>query len=79
MHGHRHHDFVSDWNDAPAPGGDDATRFQRRALAIWPGLDHGRLRRTHGDPTRIARLVATRTSLPLETILFLLSDDLRYH
>lgn len=73
----RHHDldFIVDWNDAPIRPRRPGTRYQRRALAIWPGLDHRRLRRTGGDPWRIARLVATRTSLPFETIVVLLLGD----
>ena len=43
-----------------------------RALALWPGLDRGRLGRTHGDPRKVARLVARRTVLPEESILSLL-------
>ena len=39
---------------------------------MWPGLDRRRLRRTEGDPWKIARLVASRTSLSLEAIFFLL-------
>jgi hypothetical protein len=35
-------------------------------------LDRARLRRTNGDPWKIARLVQTRTSLALEDILLLL-------
>jgi hypothetical protein len=44
-----------------------------RALAIWPGLDRDKLRRTGGDPVRIARLVEHRTRLPVEAILGLLT------
>jgi hypothetical protein len=44
-----------------------------RALALWPGLDRTRLRRTGGDPVRIARLVGRRTTLPIEAILGLLT------
>ncbi len=43
-----------------------------RALAIWPGLDHTQLTRTHGDPRKVARLVARRTIHSEETILTLL-------
>lgn len=43
-----------------------------RALVLWPRLDRGRLRRTHGDPLKVARLVARRTVLTEESILSLL-------
>lgn len=43
-----------------------------RALAIWPRLDRSKLTRTCGDPHKVARLVARRTALPLESILRLL-------
>lgn len=44
-----------------------------RALALWPGLDRDKLRRTQGDPVRIARLVEQRTRLPVEAIIGLLT------
>ena len=65
-------EFIADWNDSPPVARPDRRTYQQRAIAIWPGLDRRRLRRTQGDPWRIARLVASRTSLSLETILFLL-------
>lgn len=43
-----------------------------RALALWPGLDREKLRRTQGEPLRVARLVSRRTYLPLDAILGLL-------
>jgi hypothetical protein len=46
--------------------------YRARALMIWPGLDAGKLRRTQGDPRRIARLVERRTRMPLEAIISLL-------
>jgi hypothetical protein len=64
--------FVSDWNDTPPSAGPAHVDYRRRALGIWPGLDRTRLRRTKGDPWRIANLVATRTSLAHEDILVLL-------
>jgi hypothetical protein len=51
------------------------TDFRARALAIWPGLDREKLRRTHGDPVRIARLVEHRTRLSLEAIVSLLTGQ----
>lgn len=43
-----------------------------RANDLWPRLDRGRLIRTHGDPRKIARLIARRTVLTEEAILLLL-------
>jgi hypothetical protein len=50
----------------------DGSPYERRAVALWPRLDRVKLRRTHGDPTRIARLVARRTTLSVETIVLML-------
>ncbi len=50
----------------------DESPYSRRAIALWPRLDRERLRRTRGDPTRIARLVARRTTLSVETIVLML-------
>ncbi len=66
------HWFVSEWVDGPPAPATTASVYQRRALLIWPGLDRARLRRTQGDPWKIARLVARRSSLPAESILTLL-------
>jgi hypothetical protein len=44
----------------------------RRALDLWPRLDRRALHRVRHDPTRIARLVARRTSLSVETIVQML-------
>ena len=66
------HWFITEWADNPPAPATAASVYQRRALLIWPGLDRARLRRTHGDPWKIARLVARRTSLPIESILSLL-------
>jgi hypothetical protein len=46
--------------------------YSRRALALWPRLDREKLRRTRGDPRRIARLVSRRTTLSMETIVLIL-------
>jgi hypothetical protein len=43
-----------------------------RAMVLWPRLDRGRLRRTQGDPLKVARLIARRTVLTEESILSLL-------
>jgi hypothetical protein len=50
-----------------------AVDCRARALAIWPGLDREKLRRTQGDPVRVARLVEQRTRLPVEAIIGLLT------
>ena len=68
-HGHRPGE-----GDQPAATPRNASVHARRAPAIWPGLDRARLRHTRGHPMRIARFVATRTSLPIETILALLTS-----
>jgi hypothetical protein len=44
------------------------TALERRALALWPRLDKAALRRCRQDPSRIAELVARRTTLPPEAI-----------
>lgn len=49
--------------------------YEARALAIWPRLDAGRLRRTKGDPHRIARLVQARTMLSFDEILGILGVE----
>jgi len=67
--------FVADWNDRARPAVSSPMDYARRALAIWPGIDRRRLRRAHNDPARIGRLVATNTSVPMETILVLLRDE----
>ena len=47
----------------------------QRALALWQRLDRRALSRCSGDPARIARLVAHRTNLPLETIRAILDPS----
>ncbi len=72
--------FIADWNDRPPTRAPIRPRYQQRALLIWPGLDRARLRRTDGDPWRIARLVESRTGLTMEDILVLLmGPDLGNH
>lgn len=59
----------------PGPGsGGRAATYAERALLLWPRLDHARLRRTHDDPRKIARLVARRTTLSVDEILALLTQ-----
>jgi len=43
-----------------------------RALSLWPRLDPRALRRSNGDPERIARLVARRSGLDRDTIVAML-------
>jgi hypothetical protein len=50
----------------------DESLYARRALALWPRLDREKLRRAKDDPRRIARLVARRTTLSVETIVLML-------
>jgi len=64
--------YIADWNEPPPVASPEHQTYQRRALSIWPGLDRTRLRRTQGDPWKIARLVESRTSLTIEDILVLL-------
>ena len=64
--------FIADWNDSPPVARSERRTYQQRALVMWPGLDRRRLRRTQGDPWKIAQLVASRTSLSMEAIFFLL-------
>jgi hypothetical protein len=45
-----------------------ALAVERRAMALWPRLDRAALRRCRQDPTRIAALIARRTSLSPEAI-----------
>ena len=45
----------------------------QRAIAMWPRLDMRALRRCNDDPHRIALLVAHRTSMPIESIVGLLT------
>lgn len=45
----------------------------RRAIAMWPRLDMQALRRCRDDPHRIAHLVSRRTSMPVESIVRLLT------
>ena len=54
------------------PASEVARRIRERALLLWPGLDRTRLARTAGDPHRVARLVACRSSLPPEVIVAML-------
>ena len=44
-----------------------------RALILWPRLDRRALRRCDHDPRRMAGYIARRTSLPLESIVSMLT------
>jgi len=50
----------------------DACVFMQRALLMWPRLDRQKLARCGCDPRRIARLVARRTNLSIESIAAIL-------
>ncbi len=56
----------------PGPRNRQPSPVDRRALALWPRLDRRTLTRCRGDAGRIARHVARRTNLPLETIVGML-------
>jgi len=47
--------------------------LERRALALWPRLNSVALRRCRQDPRRIATLVSRRTSMPMDSIVRLLT------
>jgi hypothetical protein len=68
----------------PAPSGTPVERLRgaaecaalyRRAQTLWPRLDPRALARTHGDPRRVARLVARRTNLSEDAIVSLLERE----
>jgi hypothetical protein len=54
-------------------GDSGVCRYSQRALNIWPRLDRRALSRCACDPERIARVVARRTSLPVEAIVWLIT------
>jgi len=55
-------------------GDEAAERVERRALAMWPRLDHRALHRCHGDTGKIATQVAHRTKMSRKQIVALISD-----
>ena len=62
------------WTGDGSVSPEEAARAcRRRALLLWPSLDASRLARTRGDPWRIARLVAERTSRSLDEIVGILT------
>ena len=58
----------------PIEGPEAADRVERRALAMWPRLDHRALRRCHGDTGRIAVQVSRRTKMTRKAIEKLIAD-----
>jgi hypothetical protein len=64
-------EHIQDRGSSASRRRDDATS---RALAMWPRLDRRALTRCGGDPRRIARLVARRTSMDPEVIVMILAD-----
>jgi hypothetical protein len=50
----------------------EACVFMQRALLMWPRLDRQKLARCGCDPYRIARLVARRSNLSIESIAAIL-------
>jgi len=53
---------------------DAVDRVERRAVALWPRLDHRALHRCHGDAARIAIHVARRTKMTPKAIETLIAD-----
>ena len=53
---------------------ESADRVERRALAMWPRLNHKALHRCHGNAARIAVQVARRTKMTPNAIEKLISD-----
>jgi hypothetical protein len=60
---------------APTPSAPPTVDCRARALVLWPGIDPSRLRRTNGEPERVARLIERRTVLSHETIVALLVNE----
>jgi hypothetical protein len=58
----------------PLEESEAADRVERRALSLWPRLDHRALRRCHGDATRIATQVAHRTKMTPKQIVKLIAS-----
>jgi hypothetical protein len=53
---------------------ESADRVERRAMAMWPRLNHKALHRCHGNAARIAVQVARRTKMTPKAIEKLISD-----
>jgi hypothetical protein len=51
-----------------------ADMLERRALALWPRLNHRALHRCNGNAARIAFQVARRTKMTPKAIEMLISD-----
>jgi len=58
-------------NHVNCPPG-SACELDRRALALWPGLDSRALARCRHDVARVSRLVARRSHLPPSIVEVLL-------
>jgi hypothetical protein len=58
----------------PHEGLEAEDRIERRALAMWPRLDHRALHRCHGDTGKIATQVARRTKMSRKQIVALIAD-----
>jgi hypothetical protein len=59
----------------PHEAPESAGRVERRALAIWPRLNHRALHRCHGNVARIAAQVAHRTKMTPKAIEKLIADQ----
>lgn len=55
-----------------AMGAARACDYVARALELWPRLDREKVRRTRGNPRRLARLVERRTGESFDVILSML-------
>jgi hypothetical protein len=53
---------------------ESADRVERRAIAIWPRLDHRTLHRCGGNTKRIAALISHRTKMTQKSIERLIAD-----
>jgi hypothetical protein len=58
----------------PSARPESEDRVERRALAIWPRLDHRALHRCHGEVGRVALYISRRTKMPAKAIALLIRD-----
>jgi hypothetical protein len=54
---------------------ESADRVERRAMAMWPRLNHRTLHRCRGNPARIAAYIAHRTTMTPKAIEKLIADN----